>query len=80
VPGRAEDVAGIGVAHASSSVDFRALHPELEAAETAGEISYQFVLRPSLTIQPDLQYIIAPGTDPALRTTCVANVRVQQAF
>ncbi len=80
VRGRVEDVAGIGVAHARNSEEFRALNPALETAETVVEFSYQFVLGPSLSIQPDLQYIIDPGMDPALRNTLVANIRIQQTF
>jgi porin len=80
VRGRVEDVAGIGVAHARNSGEFRALNPALEAGETVVEFSYQFVLGPALSIQPDLQFIVDPGTDPALRNTVVANIRVQQTF
>ncbi len=78
--GRVEDVAGFGVAHARNSGDFRALNPGLEAAETVWELSYQFVVGPALSIQPDLQYIVDPGMDPALQNTWVANIRVQQTF
>jgi porin len=77
---RAEDVAGIGIAHASNSAGFRALNPALEAAETVVELSYQFVIGPSLTLHPDLQFIVDPGMDPALDNTVVASIRVQQSF
>jgi porin len=47
----------------------------LERRETAVELTYRIQLTPQLALHPDIQYIVNPGTDPALRNALAAGVR-----
>lgn len=77
LPARAEDVAGFAVAHARNGDDFRAANPGLERAETTLEWTYLIPATPWLNIQPDVQYVIDPGMDPAQDDAVVVGFRVQ---
>lgn len=77
LPGREDDVAGIAVARAANGGRFRRAVPGAEAAETVIEASYLIALRPWLSLQPDLQYIVDPGADPALDDALVVGLRIQ---
>ena len=61
IPGRDEDVIGLGVASAHLSRRLRPL--EGKTQETAIELFYKAPLLPWLTVQPDVQYILNPGGD-----------------
>lgn len=74
---RPQDVAGLAVAHARNGDDFRAVNAGLERAETTIEASYLITPRPWLTVQPDVQYIIDPGTDANVDNALVLGVRLQ---
>ncbi|MES2626195.1 MAG: carbohydrate porin [Pseudomonadota bacterium] len=80
LPSRPEDVAGIAIGNVRNSAEFRLVNPELGGSETAIELSYLIAPTPWFTIQPDLQYIIDPGTDPATDNALVATMRFQIAF
>lgn len=77
---RPEDVAGLALAHARNGNHFRRLNPGLERAETTLEASYLITPKPWLTVQPDLQYIIDPGTDNSIDNALILGVRVQLAL
>ncbi|MEQ8661400.1 MAG: carbohydrate porin [Gammaproteobacteria bacterium] len=77
LPGRAADVAGVAVAHARNSDAFRRLSADTERGETTIELSYLMAPAPWLTIEPDLQYVIDPGTDPGVDNALVLGVRLQ---
>ena len=51
-----------------------------DKAETAIELAYSAPLTDWLTVQPDVQYIINPGTDPNLDNALVLSVRTTIAF
>jgi len=74
---RPADVAGFAVAHARNGDEFRAANPGVERAETALEWTYLMPITPWLNVQPDVQYILDPGTDPALEDALVVGFRVQ---
>ena len=85
IPGRDHDVAGIAVASARNGDHFlhfmqTAQASAFERAETVIEATYLAELRPWLNVQPDVQYVIHPGTDPALDDALVAGARVQVTF
>lgn len=80
LPSRPTDVAGFAVAHARNGDDFRAANPGIERAETALEWTYLIPAAPWLNIQPDVQYVIDPGTDPTLDNAVVVGFRVQVAL
>jgi porin len=49
-------------------------------AEIAIELSYLAQVAPWLAVQPDLQYVIYPNTDPNLRNAMVAQFRIEMSF
>lgn len=80
LPQRPEDVAGLAIAHARNGDHFRRLNAGLERAETTFELSYLLTPKPWLTVQPDLQYIVDPGTDSSIDNALILGVRVQVAL
>ena len=50
------------------------------AAETALELTWRVPLREHVVLQPDLQYVIDPDTDPTIDDAFVAMLRVEVAF
>ena len=77
---RPADVAGIGIAHARNTDDFRSLNPGFNRAETALEFTYLVTPLPWLSVQPDIQYIVDPGTDSTLDDALVLGFRLQIAL
>ena len=76
---RDEDQVGLSVATAINGDKYKQL-TGAEDQEIAIELTYRAPITPWLTVQPDLQYIINPGTDPALDNALVAGVRVEITF
>lgn len=76
---RAEDQLGLAVATAFTGSDFR----ESQQAEGFGaddyemniELTYRAPVTEWLVLQPDLQYIINPGTDPTLDNALTVGLR-----
>jgi porin len=50
------------------------------AAETAIELSYLAQVAAWLALQPDVQYVIHPNTDPRLHNAAVAQLRFEMTF
>ena len=81
IPGRKYDQAGFGVATSWSSSHFE------ESQHNAGkpvsnttiamEWTYAATLTPSVIFQPDLQYIINPGSNPSIKNAIVAGFRLE---
>lgn len=75
IPGRDEDVFGLAVAYAEISPNIRTGQESVNATagtnapvqdyEITFEATYQIVLAPWWTVQPDIQYIIHPGGNVA---------------
>lgn len=81
IPGREEDVLGLGLVHTrQSSAYLEANNNEFFVAETSFEITYATNLTDWLTVQPDFQYIQQPNMDTNLANTMVMGVRVSAAF
>ncbi|MEJ2700550.1 MAG: carbohydrate porin, partial [Desulfuromonadales bacterium] len=85
IPGRDHDVAGLAVASARNGEHYRRFMKAeemtpTEHAETAIEATYVAEVLPWLEVQPDVQYIIHPGTDPTLDNALVAGVRLEVSF
>jgi porin len=81
---RAEDRLGVAVAMARNGVEFlRARsaqgHP-VDRVETALEATYQVRVAPWLDLQPDVQWIISPDTDPGIPNALAAGMRIQLSF
>ncbi len=84
LPGRDEDVIGLAIAIASNGKDFKdsieATNAEVDNSETSIEFVYITELLPWLVVQPDIQYIINPGTNPNLDNALAVSVRFQISF
>lgn len=76
LPGRDEDQLGLGVASASNGQYFLDANPGFESRETIWELAYRARVTPWLSVQPDIQYVENPGTDPVVKNATVASVRV----
>ncbi len=75
VRNRDQDRVGLAIAHARTSGNYRSA-VGAEDHETAIELSYAAEITNWLTLQPDIQYIINPGMDPALDDAFVVGLRV----
>lgn len=85
LPGRAEDVCGLGVAYGQMSRDFRQLGSDansfdgtsnpLPDHEIAIELGYQCQVRAGWILQPSLQYIVHPGGSEAIDNALVLALR-----
>jgi porin len=84
LPGRGEDVLGLGVSTAWNGDDFREAQATagtpVRDAEMAFELSYWMPLLPWLTLQLDAQLIRDPSTDPDLDDALLFGVRYQVTF
>ncbi len=80
LPGRSEDVLGVAVAHARNGYAYLRANPGAEPAETAIEVTYLIVPWRGITLQPNLQYIVNPGTDRALDNALIVGTRLQFSF
>ena len=83
-PGRPDDQMGLGVAMARNGARYIAQQQQdgvpVSPAETAIELSYIVQVRSWLAVQPDLQYVISPDTDPRLHNATVAQLRFELSF
>lgn len=81
IPARPDDSFGIALAYAGNSSDYRravALSGGAsDSAEVNIELTYRAPLTPWLTVQPDLQYIINPGTNPNLANALSIGIRFE---
>ena len=79
-----EDEIGFAIAHARNGSTYRDALREAgvptTAAETALELTWRVPLGEHLVLQPDLQYVIDPDTDPTIDDAFVAMLRVEVAF
>jgi porin len=86
IPGRPDDVAALGLAHAAFGSHFAAgahlADPSVPSPdfEQVIEAAYTIKLSAHLRLQPDLQFIRHPGGSAAQRTACVALVRLCACF
>ncbi|MCB0317400.1 MAG: carbohydrate porin [Bdellovibrionales bacterium] len=66
LPNRPDDLLSFGVAIAEISDEFRKSF-STKSTETVFEINYRIEATPYLAITPDLQFVLNPGADPALK-------------
>ncbi len=78
---RAHDRIGLAVAHAVTGDSFRqaavAVGDRADRAETILELTWRLTVSDHLVMQPDIQYIINPGTDPALKDAFALGLRLE---
>jgi porin len=75
--GRAGDSAGFAIARAHNGKPYRELTDPVGSAETAFELTYRINVNDHFALQPDLQYVIDPDTNPALDDALVVGVRAE---
>lgn len=79
-----DDALGLAVAHARNGAAYRAAMDAegvaTSASETAIELTWRVPVGKALVVQPDLQYVMDPGTDPDLRDALVVLLRVELRF
>ena len=84
VPGRANDVLGLGVARSRVSPDFSAAEvaegEPASTAETVIEATYKMQLTPWWYLQPDVQYIITPSGVDGSPNALVLSFRADVTF
>lgn len=83
-PGRDEDQVGVAVAAAHTGKHWRDAQRidgiDVDRSEIALELTYRAQLTSWLAAQPDFQYVINPGTDPALSNAFVSSTRLEISF
>ncbi|MFO0336021.1 MAG: carbohydrate porin [Pseudomonadota bacterium] len=81
---RPDDSLGIAIATARNGSRFRTAQAlagaPVEGAEATIEFAYRWVLGEHLYLQPDVQYVRNPSTDPALEDAWVAGLRFNVAW
>lgn len=90
LPGRDDDVCGLGVAYGRLSQEVRGLGSDanfyngttdpLPDYELVIEAEYQIQIRPGLAVQPGVQYIIHPGGSAAIDDALVFSLRAVLDF
>jgi len=84
VPARSDDQFGLAVAMARNGSHFLAAQQQaaipVTAAETAVELTYRAQATSWLTVQPDVQYVIHPNTDPRVRNAVVGQLLFTASF
>ena len=84
IPGRKTDEIGFGVAAAHNGSHFveqqRKTGQRVDRSEVTLELAYRAPITSWLSIQPDLQYVFNPNTDPRLPNALVGLIRVELAF
>jgi porin len=79
VAGRADDEAGLAIAAAFTSSDYRRAI-DAGRSEVAIEATYRAPLAEWLMVQPSIQYVRDPGADPAIRDAVVIGLRTEISF
>ncbi len=77
--GQVEDRLGLALAIANNSASYIAATGD-KASETNVELTYRRQLNKWLSVQPDIQYVINPGSKPAVPDALIAGVRFEAAF
>jgi porin len=76
-----EDELGIAIAQAYNGDAYRSLLAQVgmptDEVETNIELTWRIPVAEWLALQPDIQYIINPGTDPQLRDALVVGLRFE---
>lgn len=83
-PGRGDDVTAIGVSVPVNGSTYKAARRQagspVDDAELAIELTHYVPLLPWFSVQFDAQYIINPGTDPAVADALLVGLRCQFTF
>lgn len=74
---RPEDQLGLAFASARTGSPFRRIAGNADSHETTIELTYSAQITDWLRLQPDLQYIVNPGANPALDDAWVIGLRFE---
>jgi porin len=84
IPGRKQDEIGFGMAAARNGSQFieqrRQAGQRVDRSEMTLEPAYRSALTSWLNIQPDLQVVFHPNTDPRVANALVSLIRIEIAF
>ena len=81
VPSRPQGEIGAGLSQARNSNDYiEAASAGTTRAETSFELYYRDVVARGITLQPDLQYIVNPGTTDTQKDATLVGLRVDINF
>ena len=84
IPGRKQDEIGFGMAAAHNGGQFieqrRQAGQHVDRSEVTLELAYRSRITSWLNIQPDLQYVFNPNTDPRVANALVCLLRIEVAF
>ena len=84
IPGRPKDEIGIAVAIGRNAYSYMQSQLQqglpVNRAETAIEATYLAQINDWLAIQPDIQYVVRPNTDPTVKDALVLQLRMEVAF
>jgi porin len=84
VPSREEAEIGVGISQSINGDKYRqsvvAAGGRADRSETGFEAYYRDVIYRGISIQPDVQYIVNPGSDPALDNAFITGVRLGISF
>ena len=75
IPGRDDDQVGLAMAMAQNGDAFNDANTDLEDYELTIEGTYRFQVNPWLVVQPDIQYVINPGTSTSVDNALVIGTR-----
>jgi porin len=79
LPGRPDDRLGFAVAHAGLAGPIRR-RDGLPAAETTLEVTYLAPVTAHVAVQPDVQYVVHPASQPGLKDALVIGLRLSLSF
>ena len=78
---RKNDTGGIALAHTRFSTYYQSLFRSgILKSETALEFSYEFIFLNSLSLKPNIQYIINPGSEINIPNALMALVRISYSW
>jgi porin len=84
LPDRPDDALGVAVARAYNGSHYVAAQRQLglpvTRSETTIELTYRRQINPSFAVQPDIQYVIHPNTDPTIENATVLQLRFELNF
>jgi porin len=84
IPGRPKDEIGIAVAIGRNGYSYMQSQLQqgflVNRAETAIEATYLAQINDWLAIQPDIQYVVRPNTDPTIKDAFVFQLRAEIGF
>lgn len=84
VAGRPDAEIGLGVNYAHNADKYNKMvysaGGQADKAETIYELYYFDALTQSIHIQPDIQYVVNPGTDPTLKNALIIGARLMLNF